>query len=1234
MTVTTALQTIRACIDRDLDAEPQSVIKVDELRTLRTDLVEYVLTDQLARDYARVFERVVEASRPAGAGEGDVGVWVSGYFGSGKSLFAKLAGHVLADTRVGEDSARDLFARHLKAGRPADDRLAELLHEARAYGLRAKLVAFDIMSQHTAAAERNVGLTFLRAFYRSLDLSQIIPVAQAELELRRAGRYDEFTRFYERRGDQVPWREDRDLTTCLPVLAECLAELLPQRYPTPDLALRAFEIGQGLADEQTSIEATIGAMLRWLGEQQAAAGGVERLIFVADEVGAWAGRDLDRIEQLRAFVQDLGRLGQGRIWLLVTSQEKLSDVIADQAISGVNAKMLQRLEARFKVNVHLDASEVSTVIADRVLAKKATARGPLEQLWHERHQVLLDIAAPPSLEMGSVYPKPELDAFVADYPFLPYQLPAAAGLFGSMRGVKVSSGARSMLKVAFDATRTLADNPIGAVVAWDQIFDSANSGNEFADEQYLGSLGLEHIRQADRDLPDAPITPSRVLKVLWLMQWNARVSRTPANLARLLVRHLASDDALTLETLVRETLEALEHLDYVRRDPATEQWRHLSQDEVTVEKMLRHIGADVREAEVRREALKLYEARLAGLLPGRVSMGQMGVAFQYRVELDRTTVKNEGQPVAVRVLLPGAKTERTEREVSDENAANLDAPTVTWIVGAARGLEERLRRALAIDRLPHDEQFQQSASPRAREQARRLAEDAGQLRADADKEVEGALTSGTLYYAGTTVPVGHGGTASARATIEEAIRDRLGTVFTGFAEADRKFRSENIERLFSLAPPDRAGLDHALGLFTPDGHVLGNHVLVEPVLRYLRSSNRTAGQDVQEAFAAPPYGWPGDLLRYIAAALFVDGRVAAADRTGRRTDDWRTPGAKQLFGTQAFKSTRLDVEEDALTPEEVSEARALLADLGRRTEDGTEVALKEATLTLCLDLSRQAVPLQRATSADFPLPERYATIPGLIRDIQDAGSRVKVVRALLARAAALRQADADLRTLAAFDERGGFAQLERTRQLMAAATEAGLGQDAAVAEACDQLAHLIAERRVLADWEGAFKQNRLRLLDAFRDAYAPLRQRVAREVEQARHAVLQMPELQALGLAQQEPLWTEFLGQGKPLQKLPEADLQGDGHLIAANRDFSIAFLRSIESSLDAVLPRARARVLELYARVQEESGKKARIVTWEPARAFAGKRFTTVAELEAAFAEQLAELKRAIAEGKEIQVL
>jgi hypothetical protein len=125
---------IREAIQRDLRNEPQAVVRVYEDAQLRTDFAEYVLTDALAAEFEKVLLPIIDSARPAGPGTNKVGVWVSGFFGSGKSHFAKIAGHVIADTTIGDDTARTLFARLLRAGRPSHDRIGELLQEAANYG--------------------------------------------------------------------------------------------------------------------------------------------------------------------------------------------------------------------------------------------------------------------------------------------------------------------------------------------------------------------------------------------------------------------------------------------------------------------------------------------------------------------------------------------------------------------------------------------------------------------------------------------------------------------------------------------------------------------------------------------------------------------------------------------------------------------------------------------------------------------------------------------------------------------------------------------------------------------------------------------------------------------------------------------------------------------------------------------------------------------------------------------
>lgn len=1222
---------IRECIERPLSDEPQSVVKVYETAKLRTDIQEYVLTDRLAQDLARVLEAVIDSARPGAAGSDRVGIWISGFFGSGKSHFAKLAGHLLADTPLGDDTARSLFRSLLHRSRPSDEYLRELFQQAANYRLACHLVTFDITALHTAAADRNVGLTFLRGFYRSLGLSDVIPFAERELELQAAGKYEQLLQVYEARAG-VPWEEDKDLTTSSALFAECLAELLPHRYSTPQLAAESLRLSMEQVNSHLTVEAVVDTLLRWLDARQkeAATKAPQRLVFVADEVGAWAGRDIKRIEQLRSLVEMLGATGQGRIWLLATSQEKLSAVVQN---TTADRDLLQRLEARFGINVHLESSEVGTVIEDRILRKRPTSRSALVDLWESRQAMLRDIAESPGLELGANYRRADRDYFVADYPFLPYQIEAAADIFGGMRGVKVSSGARSMIRVVFDATRELADADLGTVVSWDRIFDSANRDNEFADEQYLGSHGLEHLNSADRHVEGVPIVPSCLLKTLWLMEKSPRIPRTERNLARLLVNRLDSD-VLEMESHVAETLAALARRNFVRQEVATGQWKFLTQDEVTVEKIVRRLAEELKATEVRQEVSRLYSQRLLTLFNGRITHGKSNTTFEYGVFLSDVPLKSEQAPVKLRVACAGTP---SGQRAAEESEVYLEEPVVYWVVGLSSKLEERLRRAMAIERLPEDEEFRRIATDRTRREAEKLEGEAVQLRRDAETEVEAAFRSGTLYYAGDRVELAEQN-GTARARVEAALRNRIDARYHRFSEGDRLFKAENADRLFTVPPSGRAGLDPDLGLFDGEGHVHGNHVLVEAVAGYLKATSKNSGQELADSFAHPPYGWQSDLLRYVAAAMFVDGKLSVADRAGKRYENPRDPAARALFGTQAFKNARLEVEEDALTPAESSAARSLLTDLGHPTADSGEVALGEATLLLCGDLSKRLSSVDKAREVDLPLPEIYGRIGAVVEGIESAGSRARVIRALLAEAEQVKAGHTALQQLEEFGRHSGFAQYRRSQQLLAAALQAGLAEDptwgSKVRDARDEMEALKQQRRVLEEWDGAFQRYRLQVLDAFRGVYLPLRKELAERTGAAHQAILDMPEYQALEVGDRALVRTRYLAEGKPLHPVTVPELRDEQQLLAANSEYSIPHLQAALAALDTQLSAARGMVVKVYQEEQERKGQAAKTATWDPKKAFAGKRFDTPEQVDAAFDAEKERLKALILEGKAVQVV
>lgn len=503
--------------------------------------------------------------------------------------------------------------------------------------------------------------------------------------------------------------------------------------------------------------------------------------------------------------------------------------------------------------------------------------------------------------------------------------------------------------------------------------------------------------------------------------------------------------------------------------------------------------------------------------------------------------------------------------------------------------------------------------------------------------MEGVFRAGTLHFAGDRVELAEQN-GSARARVETALRNRIDARYPRFSEGDRLFKAENADRLFTVPPSGRAGLDPNLGLFDGEGHVHGNHVLAEAVAGYLKATARNSGQELAEHFARPPFGWQPDLLRYVAAAMFVDGKLSVADRAGKRYDNPREPAARALFGTQAFKNARLEVEEEAITPAESGSARALLADLGHAPADGGEVALKEATLLLCADLSKRLVLLEKAREVELPLPDLYAGIGTALDGIESAGSRARVIRALLAQAEPIKAGCAALRQLEEFGKAFGFAQYRRSQQLLGAALQAGLAEDAIwgprIQEARDEMEALKQQRRVLEEWEGAFQRYRLQVLDGFKGAYLPLRRELAEGTAKAHQAILDMAEYRKLSVGDQALVRASFLAEGRPLHTVSVPELRDEKQLLAANSEYSLPHLQAALAALEIQLSTARGMVVKLYQEDQERKGQQARTATWDPKKAFAGKRFDKPEQVDEAFDGEKERLKGLILEGKTVQVV
>src|SRR6266446_2085015 len=99
-------------LTRDLSRKIEEIIQVDQAdeKSVHDEITEYIATDSIREQYHHLLKAVAEA--PSDPHE-SVGVWVSGFFGSGKSSFAKNLGYALENRMILGSKFADLFKRQL-----------------------------------------------------------------------------------------------------------------------------------------------------------------------------------------------------------------------------------------------------------------------------------------------------------------------------------------------------------------------------------------------------------------------------------------------------------------------------------------------------------------------------------------------------------------------------------------------------------------------------------------------------------------------------------------------------------------------------------------------------------------------------------------------------------------------------------------------------------------------------------------------------------------------------------------------------------------------------------------------------------------------------------------------------------------------------------------------------------------------------------------------------------------
>ena len=1079
------MTTIREIIKRDIGVKVEGVVKVFDRSTLATEVREYVVTDKIEDELKRIvdtFTLVSESLRRGGATRDVMGIWVSGFFGSGKSHFAKVLGYLLQNDLLGaggDEHCIDAFSKHLSdapRGKDIRRRLGEIK-----LNTQITTFAFEIKSRQSLSNPNSVGEILLSEFYRHIGLAENFVVARIERRLQQRNLLEKLADAYEA-AFKVPWRSAGgrdDLMTVRRRLAEVLPKVDAIEYPDEKTAKNALT--DMFHHEKITAEGIADELVAWVDAQKPAGGRVQHLVFVIDEMGTFIGDSTERIGELNSLAEMIGNKGKGKVWLFVTSQQDLEKVV-DR--TNFQPALVGRLNARFELKPHLISDEIGKVVSERILKKHPSEEAALRSLYvtHEGHLAQLsDLKASRHLDVVTER------TFIDAYPFLPHQIRLAQDIFESLSGFRISGGVRSMIAVVMETLQDLADEPLGALVSFDMVFDAVE--NDLLSQEYLGASGIRAIYESDERVPGTPVSASRVLKALWLLQRVTFVPRVPETLAKLLVRDLTTGIA-SLREKVEATLASLQDAGYVARDEATGEWKFLNERERTIEQAIQEMvrpggPRSISLAAVRRTAQQmckddlLSRKRLAGF---SVAFGSTKVPFSYGVKLDGEAIET-GPELEVQFTSPLASGRKQELEEGrrQNQAAGPKGKTARWVAAAPDHLEGRFKRYEALLKVTSDKRFTEDATADTQDALSEKRKERDDLRTALTRDLERAFLGGTLLYGGQEVDLE--GQSDLKDPIRVALQSLIPNVYPRFNVADRPF--DFGRHLKALLNPSTSAL-HAvapeLNLFDTQGNLQREAALVAQVLEVLAdledegiepTGDRLLDSRDEKGFRGflrSPFGWPDELVRLVLAACFRAGAIYVE----RQTESGPSPqydfrGSDDLFGKiTAFKKASFRVAETSLSVEQLKRASKALIAMGVTGTPESGNAMAAAVRELGAFLRARLADAKARHQQGLPIPDAILSAEAALLEPTTAKDPTVALTAFLANESEWKALHKGLEALRTFLEANRHQEFESSRRLLSLASTHpipdGRPSAGAFRQAQKDLEAISTEKSVVSRW--------------------------------------------------------------------------------------------------------------------------------------------------------------------------
>jgi hypothetical protein len=610
---------LRDFFEKPVDRHIEGVIKADDEARLKLEIEEYVLTDEVARH----LENFLDAYHNY---EGANGVWISGFFGSGKSHLLKILSLILENREIDGTHALDLFLPKCK------DNAILRAGLQKAVTIASKSILFNIDQKADVISKVQID-ALLGVFVKVFDemcgyYGKQGYIAQFERDLDSRGQYADFKSAYREIAGQ-DWEFGREQVL---LEGQNIAAAYARVSGQPAEATLGI-LDKYRKDYKLSIEDFANQVQAFIESQPSGF----RLNFFVDEVGQYIAGNTKLMTNLQTIAESLATKCHGRAWIAVTAQEEMDTVIGE--LDMQDGEDFSKIQDRFANRMKLTSANVAEVIQKRLLAKNDAGKTYLQDVYEAQansFKTLFDFS-----EGTKTYKNfRDQEHFIDAYPFIPYQFPLFQAaiqdlsLHNAFEGRHSSVGERSMLGVFQQVVIQVANQETGRLATFDMMFEGIRAALKGNIQRSI-LVAEEHLGN-----PFAV----QVLKALFLVKYVKEFKATVRNIGVLMLDRF-DQDLPAFSAKVQEALNLLEQQTYIQRNGNL--YEFLTDDEKDVEKEIKH--TEVENADVAEDLSKsIFDQTLRNR---KIRHEESGRDFSFSRKLDDRLLGREYE-LAIHVISP------------------------------------------------------------------------------------------------------------------------------------------------------------------------------------------------------------------------------------------------------------------------------------------------------------------------------------------------------------------------------------------------------------------------------------------------------------------------------------------------------------------------------------------------------------------------------------------------------